>query len=75
MLSYNSRVYIHLMQEEVLRRLPTPKLGPCACAQVRRLATESLQELQTLLTAAESAATKAFTANQENRKPTHCRYG
>jgi DNA-binding MarR family transcriptional regulator len=26
------------MQEEVLKRLPTPKLGPCACAQVRRLA-------------------------------------
>ncbi len=26
------------MQEEVLKRLHTPKLGPCACAQVRRLA-------------------------------------
>jgi DNA-binding MarR family transcriptional regulator len=168
------------MQEEVLKRLHTPKLGPCACAQVRRLArklsslydsllspealtitqysllaniertgqlshaalaekvgmdrttltrnlrpltrakwvaadigqdrrqhllqlttagrrklvrslplweeaqrqflsqigTESLQELQTLLTAAESAVTKAYTANQENRKPARRRrYG
>jgi len=26
------------MQEEVLKRLHAPKLGPCACAQVRRLA-------------------------------------
>jgi len=26
------------MQGEVLKRLNTPKLGPCACAQVRRLA-------------------------------------
>jgi DNA-binding MarR family transcriptional regulator len=160
------------MQEEILKRLHTPKLGPCACAQVRRLArklsslydhllspealtitqysllvniertgqlshaalaekvgmdrttltrnlrpltraewvaaaigqdrrqhllqlttagrrklvrslplweeaqgqflsqigTESLEELQTLLTAAESAVTKAYTANQEDRK-------
>jgi len=161
------------MQEEVLKRLHTPKLGPCACAQVRRLArklsslydnvlspealtitqysllvniertgqlshtalaeklgmdlrpltrakwvaaaigqdrrqhllqltavgrrklvrslplweeaqrqflsqigTESLQELQTLLTSAESAVTKAYTANQENRKPARMRrYG
>jgi DNA-binding MarR family transcriptional regulator len=161
------------MQEELLKRLHTPKLGPCACAQVRRLArklsslydhllspealtitqysllvniertgqlshaalaekvgmdrttltrnlrpltrakwvasaigqdrrqhwlqlttagrrklvrslpfweeaqrqfllqigTESLQELQTLLTSAELAVTKAYTANQENHKP------
>jgi DNA-binding MarR family transcriptional regulator len=26
------------MQEEVLEGLHTPKLGPCACAQMRRLA-------------------------------------
>src|SRR5258708_2377572 len=34
-----------------------------------QIGTESLQELQTLLTSAESAVTKAYTANQENRKP------
>jgi DNA-binding MarR family transcriptional regulator len=34
-----------------------------------QIGTEPLQELQTLLTAAESAVTKAYTANQENRKP------
>jgi hypothetical protein len=26
------------MQEGIHKRLPTPKLGPCACSQVRRLA-------------------------------------
>jgi DNA-binding MarR family transcriptional regulator len=26
------------MQEEILKRLHAPKLGPCACSQVRRLA-------------------------------------
>jgi DNA-binding MarR family transcriptional regulator len=26
------------MQKEILKRLPAPKLGPCACSQVRRLA-------------------------------------
>jgi DNA-binding MarR family transcriptional regulator len=41
-----------------------------------QIGTESLQELQTLLTAAESAVTKAYTANQENRKPAQRRrYG
>jgi DNA-binding MarR family transcriptional regulator len=30
-------VYLHLMQEEILKRLHAPKLGPCACSQVRRL--------------------------------------
>jgi DNA-binding MarR family transcriptional regulator len=34
-----------------------------------QIGTESLHELRTVLTSAESAVTKAFTANQENRKP------
>src|ERR1700726_912326 len=34
-----------------------------------QIGTESLQELRTLLTSAASAVTKAYTANQENRKP------
>jgi len=34
-----------------------------------QIGTESLQELRTVLTSAESAVTKAFTANQEIRKP------
>jgi hypothetical protein len=65
------------MQEEIYKRLHAPKLGPCVCSQVRRLArkpnvkflsqigTESLQELRALLASSESAVTKAFTTDQE----------
>jgi DNA-binding MarR family transcriptional regulator len=37
------------------------------------IGTESLQELRALLTSAESAVTKAFTADQENRRPARIR--
>jgi DNA-binding MarR family transcriptional regulator len=37
------------MQEEVLKRLHAPKLGPCACAQVRRLARKLSSLYDTLL--------------------------
>jgi DNA-binding transcriptional ArsR family regulator len=40
---------MHLMQEEVLKRLHTPKLGPCACAQVRSLARKLSSLYDTLL--------------------------
>ena len=67
------------MQEEMLKRLHGAEPGPCVCSQVRSLplweeaqrpflfqiGTESLQELRVLLASAESAVTKAFTADQE----------
>jgi DNA-binding MarR family transcriptional regulator len=37
------------MQGEFLRRLHTPKLGPCACTQVRRLARKLSSFYDTLL--------------------------
>jgi DNA-binding MarR family transcriptional regulator len=37
------------MQEEFLKRLHTPKLGPCACSQVRRLARKLSSFYDTLL--------------------------
>ena len=37
------------MQVEVLKRLYAPKLGPCACAQVRRLARKLSSLYDTLL--------------------------
>jgi hypothetical protein len=44
MLNYKLRVCLHLMNEEVLKRLHAPKLGPCACSQVRRLARKLSSE-------------------------------
>jgi DNA-binding MarR family transcriptional regulator len=40
---------------------------------ISRIGNESLQELRALLALAESAVTKAFTADQENRKPARIR--
>jgi DNA-binding MarR family transcriptional regulator len=37
------------MQEKILQRLHTPKLGPCACSQVRRLARKLSSLYDTLL--------------------------
>src|ERR1700722_10017629 len=37
------------MQEEIRKRLHTPKLGPCACSQVRRLARKLSSLYDTLL--------------------------
>jgi DNA-binding MarR family transcriptional regulator len=37
------------MQEEILKRLRAPKLGPCACSQVRRLARKLSSLYDTLL--------------------------
>src|SRR5260370_18162218 len=37
------------MQEEIHKRLHTPKLGPCACSQVRRLARKLSTLYDTLL--------------------------
>jgi DNA-binding MarR family transcriptional regulator len=37
------------MQEEILKRLHAPKLGPCACSQVRRLARKLSSLYDTLL--------------------------
>ena len=37
------------MPEEILRRLHAPKLGPCACSQVRRLARKLSSHYDTLL--------------------------
>jgi hypothetical protein len=57
------------MQVEVLKRLHPPKLGPCACSQVRRLARKlssfydtvlSSQDLRALLALSESAVARAL---------------
>jgi DNA-binding MarR family transcriptional regulator len=37
------------MQEQILKRLHAPKLGPCACSQVRRLARKLSSLYDTLL--------------------------
>jgi len=37
------------MQEEILKKLHAPKLGPCACSQVRRLARKLSSLYDTLL--------------------------
>src|ERR1700745_278586 len=37
------------MQEEMLKRLHAPKLGPCVCSQVRRLARQLSSLYDTLL--------------------------
>jgi len=37
------------MQEEILKRLPASKLGPCACSQVRRLGRKLSSLYDTLL--------------------------
>ena len=37
------------MQEEIYKRLHAPKLGPCACSQVRRLARKLSSLYDTLL--------------------------
>src|SRR6202162_4327917 len=43
------RVYLHLMQEQIHKRLHAPELGPCACSQVRRLARKLSSLYDTLL--------------------------
>ena len=40
---------IHLMQEELYKRLHAPELGPCVCTQVRRLARKLSSLYDTLL--------------------------
>ena len=42
-------MYIHLLQEEIHKRLHAPELGPCACSQVRRLARKLSSLYDTLL--------------------------
>ena len=42
-------MYLHLMQEEIHERLHAPELGPCVCAQVRRLARKFSSLYDTLL--------------------------
>jgi DNA-binding MarR family transcriptional regulator len=42
-------VYLHPLQEEIFKRLHAPKLGPCACSQVRRLARKLSSLYDTLL--------------------------
>src|SRR6266446_10286344 len=49
MLRLQIRVYLHLMPEEILKRLHPPKLGPCACSQVRRLSRKLSSLYDTLL--------------------------
>ena len=42
-------MYIHIMQEELYKRLHAPELGPCVCSQVRRLARKLSSLYDTLL--------------------------
>jgi DNA-binding MarR family transcriptional regulator len=42
-------VYIHLLQEEIHKRLHAPELGPCVCSQVRRLARKLSSLYDTVL--------------------------
>jgi DNA-binding MarR family transcriptional regulator len=46
------------MQEQILKRLHAPKLGPCACSQVRRLARKLSSLYDTLLSPEELTITQ-----------------
>jgi DNA-binding MarR family transcriptional regulator len=58
MLSCKRSVYLHLMQEEILKRLHVPKLGPCTCSQVRRLARKLSSLYDTFLSSEDLTITQ-----------------